>query len=152
MTTDPTPVRQCPQCGNRFVFSNTHCTVDHGEYCCHQHDAPANPLDDIRARHRQEVWKDDNGVVVARGRLCTAPGCGQDWPCDAAQLVARLDKVESMLTPERIAEALLSCNLIHRYREYAEQASPWMEEHATDEWLAEAWAIQLHAALTKEPK
>ena len=96
-------------------------------------------LDDIRARHR-------NGHDTERLYIVDCCDfCEQAWPCDAAQLAA-------LLTPERIAEALLSCNLIHRYREYAEQRPHRGMEHATDEWLAEAWAIQLHAALTKEPK
>ena len=103
-------------------------------------------LDDIRARHRPAIWHDtqwDPCDTDHPDACCSY--CETFWPCDAAQLAA-------LLTPERIAEALLSCNLIHRYREYAEQRPHRGMEHATDEWLAEAWAIQLHAALTKEPK
>jgi hypothetical protein len=77
-------------------------------------------LDAIRARHYQT-----NGFVGPSG-FCL---CGEDWPCDAAQLVA-------LLTPERIAEGLIA---VRRYG--------W----PTGRGDADAAAAAFLAALTKEP-
>ena len=54
-TTGRTPARQCPQCGNWFFFSNEHCSVDHGEDCCHQYDTPASPMTTDRTEWYQEI-------------------------------------------------------------------------------------------------
>jgi hypothetical protein len=78
-------------------------------------------LDAIRARHYQT-----NGFVGPSG-FCL---CGEDWPCDAAQLVA-------LLTPERIAAAL------------AQGGINWPKKWGSTDlgWISR----QVLAALTKEP-
>jgi hypothetical protein len=49
-------------------------------------------LEAIRARHAPTVQYPRLGLPTPTGACA---GCGKDWPCDTAQVLARLDAAEA---------------------------------------------------------
>ena len=103
MTTDRTPARLCQNCNRWFRFSNTSCTLDHGDACCHEHDTPAFPTDRTPAHQPKHSFRDPEGTIPQDW----CDDCDEEWPCRPvlatqlaeaqAQVAARDSQITALL-------------------------------------------------------